>query len=66
MMSDNNIKTVYTQEEVKAMMCACLKGLKVREWICPECGEVHDRDLNASRNILKEGLKSIEPTERGG
>lgn len=26
-MSDNNIKTVYTQDEVKAMMCACLKGI---------------------------------------
>ena len=51
----------YKNESIKG-----LKGLKVREWICPECGEVHDRDLNASRNILKEGLKSTEPTERGG
>ena len=50
----------YKNESVKG-----LRGLKVREWICPECGEVHDRDLNAARNILKEGLKSIEPTERG-
>ena len=51
----------YKNESIKG-----LRGLKVREWICPECGEVHDRDLNAARNILKEGLKSIEPTERGG
>ena len=51
----------YKNESIKG-----LSGLKFREWTCPECGEVHDRDLNASRNILKEGLKSIEPTERGG
>ena len=30
--------------------------LSDRKWTC-KCGEKHDRDLNASKNILKEGLK---------
>ena len=33
-----------------------VKDLKVRRWICPECGSVHDRDENAAKNILAKAL----------
>ena len=34
-----------------------VKDLSVRSLICPECGSNHDRDYNASYNIMFEGLK---------
>lgn len=34
--------------------------LDVREWTCPNCGTVHDRDENASKNIRAEGIRIIK------
>ncbi len=34
-----------------------IKDLSIREYDCPECGVHNDRDINASLNILLEGLK---------
>lgn len=54
------IPTMYPSSQT----CSCcgyknplVKNLAVRKWKCPECHAIHDRDTNASMNILNKGLQ---------
>lgn len=37
-----------------------LKDLAVREWTCESCGQTHQRDINAAKNILVFGYKHLK------
>ncbi len=52
--------------------CSCCgfnggkKELSVREWTCLNCGSIHDRDLNAAKNIKVAGGQPETKNGRGG
>lgn len=64
---------VYNREIIKidkffpsSKTCSCCGhvleklDLSTREWVCPNCKTKHDRDVNASVNILQEGMKIMK------
>ena len=45
-------------------VCGCyhadiVNSLDVRDWVCPDCGSVHNRDINAANNIRNKGMNDI-------
>ena len=35
------------------------RDLTIRKWTCPKCGSIHDRDINAAKNILSKGIEIL-------
>ena len=55
------VPTMYPSSQT----CSCcgyknplVKNLAIRKWECPKCHKIHDRDTNASINILNKGLSA--------
>jgi putative transposase len=38
-------------------------SLSTREWTCPQCGEHHDRDMNAAKNLIPGANRESTPVE---
>lgn len=62
------VKFVVVNEAYTSVTCSVcnnrtgpqgLEGLRMREWECSNCKSVHDRDINAAKNILRLGHQSL-------
>lgn len=66
---------VISRWEPTSQTCSCcgektlqkkagMEGLKIREWLCSNCGSFHDRDVNAAKNIKVAGGQLETKNER--
>lgn len=65
----NNLVVIPTFYPSSQLCSTCgfknpeVKNLAVRTWTCPQCSTKHDRDYNASLNILRCGLQVLAVSE---
>lgn len=63
-------RMVEADERWTTQTCSCcgslpperpkgIAGLGIRQWTCGDCGTVHDRDVNAARNIARVGQHAL-------
>lgn len=68
----NGVRYVEVNEAFSTQTCSTcgnlpesrpkgIASLGIREWICGDCGAIHDRDVNAAKNILRYG--QVSPVE---
>ena len=61
----NDLVVIPTRYPSSQLCSACgfknpeVKNLAIRKWTCPQCNTMHDRDYNASVNILQCGLQQL-------
>jgi len=61
----DEVNESYTTQACSS--CGCIghnspkgrAGLRIREWTCSDCGDTHDRDVNAAKNILALGHQRL-------
>lgn len=67
---DNGARVTTVNRAYTTMTCSDCGHVQempseVREYVCPECGMVRDRDLNSARNIARKYLNSVQPSMVG-
>jgi transposase len=65
--ADASVWFEEVEEAYSTQTCSCcasrtglkgIAGLGIRSWRCEVCGTLHDRDVNAAKNILAKGMLS--------
>jgi len=65
--ADASVWFEEVEEAYSTQTCSCcasrtgpkgVAGLGIRSWRCEVCGTLHDRDVNAAKNILARGMLS--------
>jgi putative transposase len=55
----------YTSKTCSACGFLNKELTSLKQWNCPKCGVIHDRDINAARNIANLGMEYVKNRKKG-